>query len=81
MYKNVSVDLRFVTYGEGDAMLKRNEGWQLATRYEDTNRTLGWVYLHRIERHKRFPSIAHQKGTDGKGNDQNPTQPQSTPGN
>lgn len=36
-----------VLYADADAMLKRNEGWQLAPE-EDYNRERGWVYLERF---------------------------------
>ena len=39
-------ELRFVTYAEGDALLKANEGWKLAWE-EDTNNVPGKVYLER----------------------------------
>lgn len=49
------LELRIVTYAEGDKLLKEsvgkpeNEKWRIA-REEDTNRVIGLVYLERKER-------------------------------
>jgi hypothetical protein len=41
------VELRFVPYGEADALLRA--GWRLALPEEDNNHVLGMVYLERVE--------------------------------
>lgn len=39
-------EMCMVPYDKADAMLRADEGWRLADA-EDTNRTIGWVYLER----------------------------------
>jgi hypothetical protein len=46
--KKKRVELRFVTYSEGDRLIKLNEGWKIA-KEEDDNHKTGWVYLEKVE--------------------------------
>jgi len=47
------VDLRFVPYGVAENLLQENVGWRVASKEEDRNGILGWVYLERVEEVKR----------------------------
>lgn len=42
------LELRFVSYGEGDALIRK--GWQLALPEEDSNKVFGMVYVERVEK-------------------------------
>lgn len=51
------LELRYVNYKEGDRLVR--EGWTIAPE-EDNNRSIGMVYLERLEPH----NIEHEAGAE-----------------
>lgn len=44
------LDLVFVPYFKAEALLQHpTEKWQICGEYEDRNKTIGWVWLERVE--------------------------------
>lgn len=46
--KRARLELIYVTYAEGDRLIKENPGVWTIPREEDTNKTVGWVFLERL---------------------------------
>lgn len=49
--KRIRVEIRFVSYATAERLIL--QGWELATE-EDRNRTVGYVYIERVEYRDRF---------------------------
>ena len=46
--KRKRLELRFVTYAEGDKLIRETNGEWTIAKEEDNNRCIGWVYLERV---------------------------------
>lgn len=46
------LELRFVSYSEGDKLIRETNGAWTIAKEEDANRVPGWVYLERLEEQK-----------------------------
>jgi len=47
--KHKRLELRFVTYTEGDKLIRKTNGEWTIAKEENNNRCIGWVYLERLE--------------------------------
>lgn len=57
------LELRCVTWAEGDRLIRSNQKWQLAIPEEDHNLVIGMVYLERVDHTQHC--LKRQKWGDG----------------